>query len=802
MSDDRWKRVKELFHAALERAPEERAAFLDEACGGDAELRAEVEALLASDGRKSEFLEPPTETASLGMLTDATRTADAAVRDPLLGTQLGRYRLKRVIAVGGMGTVYEAVQEHPRRTVAVKVMKKGIASRSALRRFEYEAQILARLRHPNIAQIYEAGVHQFDQNRDSEGADLHPAEGGWATGVPYFAMEYVPNAKPICDFARDKKLGTRERLQLFTQACDAIHHGHQKGIIHRDLKPSNILTDSAGQVKIIDFGVARATDSDLAVTTLQTDVGQLIGTLQYMSPEQCEADPHDLDIRSDVYALGVVLYELLCEKLPYDVRKVAAYEAMRLIREEPPTRLSTINRLLRGDVETIVLRALEKDRARRYQSAADLSRDIGHYLNDEPIEAKRDSAWYVLKKSLRRHKVPAATATALVVVIIGSVGTTWVMHRRQARERERAIAAQRREHVQGLLAWLETDSGKTQDNAEAERFRTILQQACARVRASEADGLDLQAFAKAMLKVEFVGAPLVDFAHVSGSSVVFGTGQHEALGEGLGFIVTPALFLDGVPIRRIRSTSPVLIPLTSYASVSYNLRLSGIGPGRHLLHGNATAQVVEMLRRFESLPIYNACAGQDYRPIPGAVLNVPLSGLSFTVVEEYPEGYPPRIVSETIAREISDGFVLEEIGIGAADAECAVNIDSVVPGNRRLFVSLSLPVPRITIASKIILTCDQSGWTETLDLIISDEYWWLRKGGVSSSWASEPATDRYIIEFSLALDLEERSEIDVGARLLVQLVPSQNVARALKGSEYLDVRIERESEIVAHRPAE
>ena len=210
------------------------------------------------------------------------------------GTVIGHFTLKRLIGSGGMGRVYEARQENPRRTVAIKVMNRGTASRSALRRFEFEAQVLARLKHPGIAQIHEAGT--FD---DGTG------------GVPWFAMEYIGNAKSVTDYARDARLRTRQRVQLFRQACEAVAHGHQRGVIHRDLKPGNLLVDGGGQLKVIDFGVARSTDSDLAATTMQTDVGELIGTVQYMSPEQFDADPHDLDIRSDVYALGVVLYELL-----------------------------------------------------------------------------------------------------------------------------------------------------------------------------------------------------------------------------------------------------------------------------------------------------------------------------------------------------------------------------------------------------------------------------------------------------------------------------------------------------------
>jgi tetratricopeptide (TPR) repeat protein/tRNA A-37 threonylcarbamoyl transferase component Bud32 len=398
---------------------------------------------------KRDRIDPQAETAGLPVhAPDEGRPA----RDspPLTPKQIGRYHLKHVIGSGGMGTVYVAVQERPRRTVALKLMKAGIASRSALRRFEYESQILARLRHANIAQVYESGTHDDGTGR-----------------VPFFAMEYIPGAKTITAYAEDKELGTRQRLQLFAKVCDAVHHGHQKGIIHRDLKPGNILVDSCGEPKIIDFGVARATDSDIAVTTLQTDIGELIGTLQYMSPEQCEADPHDLDTRSDVYALGVVLYELLCGRLPYDVSRTAVHEAARVVRESKPARPSTINRTLRGDVETITLKAMEKDRARRYQSAGDLGQDIQRYLNNEPIEARPPSVIYQVRMFARRHRAAFGAIAAVFLALSAAFIVSAIFAVREARAR--SAEAEQRVLAEDRLAEVRQAQAAAEAAREAER---------------------------------------------------------------------------------------------------------------------------------------------------------------------------------------------------------------------------------------------------------------------------------------------------------------------------------------------
>ncbi|MHC5114710.1 MAG: tetratricopeptide repeat protein [Planctomycetota bacterium] len=344
---------------------------------------------------------------------------------PVAGERIGRYRIDRVLASGGMGTVYVATQDDPQREVALKVMRAGIASRSALRRFHFEAQILGRLRHPNIAQVYEAGTQD---------------DGGGAG--PYFAMEYIADAQPITAYADAAAMGTRDRLAMLAKVCEAVHHGHQKGVIHRDLKPSNVLVDVFGEPKVIDFGVARATDSDVTIATQATDLGQLVGTLAYMSPEQCAADPDDLDTRSDVYSLGVMLYELLCGHLPYDVSRVPFPEAARMIRENLPPKPSTVNRTLRGDVETIALKALEKTRERRYQSAADLGQDIHRYLRGEAIEARPPSAAYRVRTFARRHKVAFAVLVMLLVAVPVLTAATVVAVTSAVRARDAQLEAE------------------------------------------------------------------------------------------------------------------------------------------------------------------------------------------------------------------------------------------------------------------------------------------------------------------------------------------------------------------------
>jgi len=356
--------------------------------------------------------------------SDATLTPEGqqVIAAPPHPASIGRYRIIRLLGEGGMGAVYEAEQDQPRRRVALKMIRSGWASPEMLCRFELEFQVLGRLHHPGIAQIYDAGA----------------IEAGFGA-QPFFAMEMI-HGKTLIEYANHKRLTLSERLALMVRICEAVEHAHQRGIIHRDLKPGNILVDETGQPKILDFGLARLTESDVQATR-QTDMGQILGTLPYMSPEQVLADPLALDTRSDVYALGVILYELLAGKLPYQLSP-HLHEAVQTIQRVDPLPLSSLNRACRGDVETITAKALEKDKTRRYGSAAELAGDLRRHLEDRPIAAKPASTAYQVQKFARRNKaLVAGVAAVLVTLLAGAVVST--MEAVRARKAEKVAVDQK-----------------------------------------------------------------------------------------------------------------------------------------------------------------------------------------------------------------------------------------------------------------------------------------------------------------------------------------------------------------------
>jgi eukaryotic-like serine/threonine-protein kinase len=438
-------RAKSLFLNASDIAdPAERAAYLDRECGGDAELRARVEALLrANDAAPLPLAE---EVNGTGTYTpnDQNRTADYGDPTALVGSVLaGRYKLVEEIGEGGMGSVFMAQQTEPvRRAVAVKVIKAGMDSKAVLARFEAERQALAMMDHPHIARVLDAGT--------TDG------------GRPFFVMELVKGT-PITQFCDERKLTPRQRLELFVPVCQAIQHAHQKGVIHRDIKPSNVLVamyDDRPVPKVIDFGVAKAAGQSLTDRTLMTGFGAVVGTPEYMSPEQASLNNLDVDTRSDVYSLGVLLYELLTGSTPVDRKslgKAAVLEVLRIVREvealRPSARLSTIDtlptvaanrgtepaklsKLMKGELDWLVMKALEKDRTRRYETANGLARDIQRYLADEVVEARPPSAGYRLKKFVRRHPLELALAGTVVLLLLGGGTVAWWQSEQAAARRE------------------------------------------------------------------------------------------------------------------------------------------------------------------------------------------------------------------------------------------------------------------------------------------------------------------------------------------------------------------------------
>src|SRR5262245_43758195 len=434
------QREAAIFDAAMDLPPEQRAAHLDQACGGDAALRQRIEALLKACESKCEFLDSPNDPAALGPTKVSPPGFEKA------GDRIGRYKLLQQIGEGGCGVVYMAEQLEPvSRRVALKIIKLGMDTKSVIARFEAERQALALMDHPNIAKVLDAGATE--------------------TGRPYFVMELVRGMK-ITEYCDEAKLSTTARLDLFMQVCAAIQHAHQKGIIHRDIKPSNILVtvnDGVAVPKVIDFGIAKATSGQkLTNKTLFTAFEQFIGTPAYMSPEQATLTSLDIDTRSDIYALGVLLYEMLTGKTPFDAKELLAAgldEMRRTIREKEPdrpsTRLSTLpgNELsttaqrrgidalhlvseLRGDLDWIVMKALDKDRARRYETANGLAADIERHLNNESVVACPPSRFYRLQKTVRRHKLAfAASAAVSTALLIGIIVSTWQAVRASRAER-------------------------------------------------------------------------------------------------------------------------------------------------------------------------------------------------------------------------------------------------------------------------------------------------------------------------------------------------------------------------------
>lgn len=548
MSPEQFQKADEIFRGAVKLQDSAREAFVASACGVDRELRDFVETLLVQDADPRVAIDSPVADVVRALGDALAEASDESVTHP---ERIGAYRILRQLGEGGFGVVYLAEQERPKRTVALKVLRADVQSPNALRRFEYEAQILGRLQHPGIAQIFEAGVAGVGPQRQA-----------------YFAMEYIRgrNLLAYAEGSDDQRTGLSvpARLELFCKVCDAVQHAHQNGVIHRDIKPDNILVREGphsrsgessgsgeyGQPKILDFGVARVTEADNDLTLMRTGAGQLIGTLAYMSPEQVTGDSRQIDTRCDVYALGVVLCQLLTGELPYDIRGGTFHDAILTITQQTPALLGTINRSLRGDIEAIVAKTLEKDKDRRYQSAADLAADIRRHLAGEPIQAKRDSALYVLRKRIRQYRVAMGAAAVFTVIIAASIVALGLSYKRQGvllsevqTQRDKAVAAEAvaatrldeantaREAEQTARSLAETEADKSgavnaflQDmlgsanpaiaRGEEPTVREILDQAATKVEAgSLSDEPEVEAAVRTTLGTTYLAMGLLDEAY-------------------------------------------------------------------------------------------------------------------------------------------------------------------------------------------------------------------------------------------------------------------------------------------------
>jgi serine/threonine protein kinase/tetratricopeptide (TPR) repeat protein len=411
----------------------------------------------------------------MGLVADAPEAA--------LPEFIGPYRVLGELGKGGMGLVYEAEQERPQRRVALKILRHwpGEQGRS---RFRHEAELLARLQHPGIAQVYEVGTATL---------------GGMT--VPFFAMELV-RGLPVDRYADENELGHRARLELVGKIADAVHHAHQKGVVHRDLKPANVLVDERGEPRVLDFGIARVTDPDLRLETLRTESGQLVGTLAYMSPEQAEGDPNEIDSRSDVYSLGVMAYELLARRLPLEVEGSGVLEALRIVRDETPPLLGTLERTLGGDVETVVAKALAKEKERRYASAHELAADIGRYLSHEPVIARPATATYQLAKFARRHRgLVGGAMAALLALVLGLAGTLHGL----ARARSEGEDAERRfRQADSVLRFQKRMFATADPTGEGIRVADLLTRAAQTLEGSSGDAVEAAAV-KLMLGEAFTG---------------------------------------------------------------------------------------------------------------------------------------------------------------------------------------------------------------------------------------------------------------------------------------------------------
>ena len=474
MSTADHQRLVEVFGDALLLPEDQRAQLLEDACRNEEE-RTLVEALLRADAANAKQ-EPVEEGRAGQMVLDLLKSipAPASVVDGALGlafAQEGNYTIHRELGRGGMGVVYLARQERTGQLVALKCLRLSSSTKKVVQRFEREAEAMGRVDHPGIAQVYDAGTIQV------EGQDQH-----------YFVMEYV-RGRTLVDYARTHEVGLREQLTLLAAVCEAVQHAHEQGVIHRDLKPTNILVNDRGEPKILDFGVSRMVDKEMQLTTVGTDMGQMIGTLSYMSPEQAGGDQRAVGELSDVYALGVIAYELLSGRLPHDLSEETILSAARVIREERPARVTAVVPGIPSDVATIIEKALDLDADRRYSSCRAMAQDLQRFLRNEPILARPASTVYLIRKFARRHRLLVGISSVALLALLAAIVASIYLHLSQARSAADLRAEKDRTEFESYVANVAAAGAAIQVN-DVREARLRLDSAPPDLRSWEWDRLD------------------------------------------------------------------------------------------------------------------------------------------------------------------------------------------------------------------------------------------------------------------------------------------------------------------------
>lgn len=642
MSDTRRKEIGWLLAEALVLPEGERDAFLRLRIGEDPQALALARSLLV--GQASATIgeagnQGPVSNFSSSDLAEGITQAPAAgprlASEPASGRdeRIGSYRLMEILGEGGMGVVYLAEQERPRRTVALKVIRPGLTTPRLLRRFELESQVLGRLQHPGIAQIYEAGI-----------ADLS-GTGALMSGRPFFAMELV-RGLTLTEHARTNGLSVAERLAIFVRICEAVQHAHQRGVIHRDLKPGNILVDSSGQPKVLDFGVARAADAGADGeegdgVTMQTDAGQLVGTLPYMSPEQVMGGSADLDTRSDVYALGVIRFELLSGRLPHAVSNKTIVEAARIIGEDAPANLRSVDRSLHPELAVIVHKALEKDRARRYQSASELGEDVGRFLRSEPILARPPSAAYQLRKFAARNKGLVAALIAAVIMLAGTAVGTSILAADLRVQRNTAIAqTTRAESTSRFLQQMILSVTPEEAGGREPTVREIVDVASMDVDRALADSPEAEASVRLMLAQAYHALGKLDAARpqyeqaLSLATSLFGEGDARTLVATRGM---SGLLSDRGEFDEAERLAQLALNVTTtqFGEHSGETALSRMNVARVLQETGRSQQARPMMR--EALADARAAFGDRHPEVVTALHNL---GTMFKDMGDTKEGIP------------------------------------------------------------------------------------------------------------------------------------------------------------------